>query len=159
MSNVRKKHGSDFNLMDRTQSRPGWVLVRPFLTDTSNCVLPTNVVHGIIQVFPYAGIFDGLAIACDIAYNPNTIFSQDFGSTDKSVFASEGFDPATAPNSGAGFAKDLSGNKLPNAPPFTLSAGAQYTMPVNTDWAATARGDFYWRGNSFARIFNDVPYD
>ncbi len=75
------------------------------------------------------------------------------------AFAAVGFDPTTAPNNGEGFAKDLSGNKLPNTPPFTLSAGAQYTMPITPDWAGTLRGDFYWQGNSFARIFNDEPYD
>src|SRR6185437_1976521 len=41
-----------------------------------------------------------------------------------SVAGYAGFDPATAPNGGQGFDKDLSGNKLPNAPPFTLSGGA-----------------------------------
>ncbi len=70
-----------------------------------------------------------------------------------------GFDPATAPNGGQGLDKDLSGNKLPNAPPFTLSAGAQYSMPVSADWAATLRADGYWQGNTFARVFNDKPYD
>ncbi len=70
-----------------------------------------------------------------------------------------GFDPTTAPNGGQGIDKDLSGNKLPNAPPFTLSAGAQYSMPVSADWVATARGDGYWQGNTFARVFNDKPYD
>ena len=70
-----------------------------------------------------------------------------------------GFDPATAPNGGEGFAKNLSGNQLPNAPPFTLSVGAQYSMPLSSDWAATARVDGYWQGNSFARVFNDKPYD
>jgi outer membrane receptor protein involved in Fe transport len=70
-----------------------------------------------------------------------------------------GFDPATAPNGGQGFAKDVSGNQLPNAPPFTLSAGAQYSMPVSADWAATLRADGYWQGNTFARVFNDKPYD
>ena len=63
------------------------------------------------------------------------------------------------PNQGQGFAKDLSGNKLPNTPDFTLSAGAQYSMPISADWAGTLRGDFYWQGNSFARIYNDKPYD
>ncbi len=99
--------------------------------------------------------------ACDVAYNPGgalPIFGYGYA-LDQNAFAAAGFDPTTAPNGGAGFSKDLSGNKLPNAPPFTLSAGAQYTMPVTPDWAATLRGDFYWQGNSFARIFNDVPYD
>jgi outer membrane receptor protein involved in Fe transport len=75
------------------------------------------------------------------------------------VFTAAGFDPSTAPNNGEGFAKDLGGNKLPNAPPFTLSIGGQYTVPLSEDWAGTLRSDFYWQGNSFARIFNDKPYD
>jgi iron complex outermembrane receptor protein len=32
-------------------------------------------------------------------------------------------------------------------------------MPLSADWAATLRADGYWQGNSFARIFNDEPYD
>ena len=69
------------------------------------------------------------------------------------------YDPSIAPNDGAGFSKNLGGNKLPNTPPFTLSFGGQYTMPLSEDWAGTLRGDFYWQGNSYARIFNDKPYD
>jgi hypothetical protein len=41
-----------------------------------------------------------------------------------------GFDPSTAPNNGTGFSKNLSGNELPNAPPFTVSFSADYTIPV-----------------------------
>jgi outer membrane receptor protein involved in Fe transport len=82
------------------------------------------------------------------SYNPNL---SDFGVV--------GFDPSQSPNSGEGFAKDLGGNKLPNTPPFTLSIGGQFSLPVTDDWAATLRGDFYWQGNSYARIFNDDPYD
>ncbi len=70
-----------------------------------------------------------------------------------------GFNPATAPNNGEGFSKDLSGNKLPNAPPFTVSFGTQYTIPLTTDWAGTLRGDYYWQDYSWARVFNDNPYD
>ena len=32
-------------------------------------------------------------------------------------------------------------------------------MPVTEDWVATARADFYWQADSWARIFNDNPYD
>ena len=70
-----------------------------------------------------------------------------------------GFNPATAPNNGEGFSKDLGGNELPNAPPFTVSFGAQYTIPLTTDWAGTLRGDYYWQDYSWARVFNDNPYD
>ena len=64
-----------------------------------------------------------------------------------------------ASNEGEGFVKNLAGHKLPNAPPFTLSVSGEYTMPVSEDWAATLHSDFYWQGNSYARIFNDNPYD
>src|SRR6185437_5662412 len=70
-----------------------------------------------------------------------------------------GFDPSTAPNNGAGFDKDLSHNQMPNAPPFTVSAGAQYSVPLTSDWAGTLRGDFYWQADSFWRVFNDLDYD
>ena len=70
-----------------------------------------------------------------------------------------GFDPASAPNNGEGFDKNLSGNELPNAPPFTVSFGAQYTVPITPDWAGTLRGDYYWQDYSWARVFNDNPYD
>jgi outer membrane receptor protein involved in Fe transport len=70
------------------------------------------------------------------------------------------FDPTVdAPNNGEGFYKDLSGNQMPNAPPFTLNFGAQYSMPVTSDWAATLRSDVYWQSNSYWRVFNDLDYD
>jgi len=53
----------------------------------------------------------------------------------------------------------LSNNWLPNTPPLTVSAGAQYTIPLSSDWAGTLRADYYWQDYSWARIFNDNPYD
>ncbi len=70
-----------------------------------------------------------------------------------------GFDPTTAPNGGQGFAKNVGGNQLPNAPHFTVSLSGEYTMPVSESWAATLHSDFYWQSQSFARIWNDRPYD
>jgi iron complex outermembrane recepter protein len=71
-----------------------------------------------------------------------------------------GFDPTQpAINNGEGFAKNLGGNQLPNAPHFTVSLSAEYTLPVSENWAATLHSDFYWQSQSFARVFNDRPYD
>jgi outer membrane receptor protein involved in Fe transport len=75
------------------------------------------------------------------------------------VGAVTGFDPSTAPNGGAGFFKDLSGNELPNTPHITFSLGGQFTMPLTNDWAGTVRTDFYYQSKSWSRIFNDDPYD
>jgi hypothetical protein len=71
----------------------------------------------------------------------------------------KGHDYGPVPNNGEGFDKDLSHNEMPNAPPFTVSFGAQYSMPVTSDWAATVRSDFYWQDASYWRVFNDLSYD
>ncbi len=60
------------------------------------------------------------------------------------------------PNIGEGIAKNLDGNQLPNAPHFTTSLSAEYTVPVSEDWAATLHSDFYWQSSPCARVFN-VP--
>jgi iron complex outermembrane receptor protein len=70
-----------------------------------------------------------------------------------------GTNAGPAPNNGEGFDKDLSGNHLPNSPPLTVSIGAQYTIPLSQDWAGTLREDYYWQDYSWARVFNDDPYD
>jgi outer membrane receptor protein involved in Fe transport len=48
---------------------------------------------------------------------------------------------------------------LPSAPHYTLSLTGDFSMPISEDWAGTLHGDFYWQGDSFARVFNDRPYD
>ncbi len=155
---------SAIDLMDRTAGHTDWMVVKPYPTSTSNCILPASVVRQLIEANPQSpadtAAFNGLVLACDVAYNPSTptIFSQVLN-PNLSDFGVTGFDPSLSPNNGEGFSKELGGNKLPNTPPFTLSAGAQYSMPISADWAGTLRGDFYWQGNSFARIFNDKPYD
>jgi outer membrane receptor protein involved in Fe transport len=148
------------DLMDRTAGNTDWVVVKPFAAETSNCILPASVVKQLLLVDDAPSLFgQGLTGACDAAYNPGVGFAALGQFEDLAIYNAAGFDPKTAPNNGEGFTKDLSGNKLPNTPPFTLSFGSQYTMPLSSDWAGTLRGDFYWQGNSFARIFNDEPYD
>jgi outer membrane receptor protein involved in Fe transport len=118
------------DLMDRTAGTPGWLVVKPYPTVPSNCVKPIPLITG-------GGL--GQCYYDAAAYQP--------------------YDPTNASNNGEGFYKDLSHNMMPNAPPFTLSFGAQYSMPVTQDWAATLRGDLYWQDNSYWRVFNDLEYD
>jgi outer membrane receptor protein involved in Fe transport len=110
----------------------------PTVVDTASGTFPSNLPPG------YVG-FDPLAGTPDDPYTGQNI--------------SNGHDYGPAPNNGQGFSKNLGGNELPNTPPFTVSAGAQYTVPVTNDWAATLRADYYWQDYSWARIFNDNPYD
>lgn len=144
------------DLMDRTAGNADWLVVRPFITATSNCILPTYVVNELLA-------HGGLTIACTQAYaqdlDPVTGKPYVPNPDPKHLPGYVGFDPLTAPNGGEGFSKDLSGNQLPNTPHLTLSAGAQYTRHIAKDWSATLRGDVYYQRNSFARVFNDMPYD
>ena len=60
---------------------------------------------------------------------------------------------------GAGIAKELGGNELPNSPHWTANIGAQYGFDLLEDWRVTVRGDAYWQSQSWARVYNSDPYD
>ncbi len=158
------------DLMDRTAGHTDWVVAKPSVFSTSNCILPQYVAAELVEaaLINPQGFGDywqggqyissvGWGNACETAYNTH----QDpiIGEGLTGFVPPSGFDPTTAPNNGEGFDKDLSGNQLPNAPPLTVSFGAQYSMPLTADWAGTLRADYYWQDYSWARVFNDNPYD
>jgi len=163
------------DLMDRTDSanHPDWMVIKPFLTQPSNCIFPIWEVAYLIDLSTANKTVEPnpASKACGVAYGQgfdpltNTTYTPSPSGTDGFILHKPlpvgypGYNPATAPNDGEGFDKDLSHNTLPNAPPFTFSAGAQYSMPLTSDWAGTLRTDFYWQDDSWARIFNDNPYD
>ena len=183
---------SAVDLMDRTAGNPNWILVKPFVTQTSNCILPAYVVaHDLGYALPdacgeaynlhwdpatqaqyqapspgatYPG-FDPCAgnSSCPMyVLNPVSGVPENTGTIDDPYTGQNtynGIDYGPAPNNGEGFSKNVGGNQLPNAPHFTTSLSADYTPPVSEDWAATLHSDFYWQSQSFARVFNDRPYD
>ncbi len=53
-----------------------------------------------------------------------------------------------------GFAANLKGNELPQAPEWTLKIGGQYSLPDFGGWVITPRLDFYWHSDMFARVYN-----
>jgi len=172
---------SSIDLMDRADvaNHPDWMVVKPFVTDASNCILPVSVVEWILKAMPGHGESvpaGGLEGACPNAYQndldpltglpyvPYPTYKIGLTGENSVPAGYPGFNPADPvimkeTNNGEGFAKDLSGHELPNAPHFTTSLSADYTIPVSEDWAATLHSDFYWQSQSWARIFNDRPYD
>ncbi|HVT25203.1 MAG TPA: TonB-dependent receptor [Rhizomicrobium sp.] len=180
---TRIKNGQQaIDLIDRTAGHPGWVVMKPSVGQSSNCILPEYVAAALVQT-DYGGEGDSNVTACGTAYAAglDPVTTNYYNSNTTSVLGPggishpyPGYDPLSVdpnapanvnnglglpPNNGEGFAKDLSGNELPNAPHFTVSLGADYTIPVSPDWAATLHGDFYWQDKSWARVFNDDPYD
>jgi hypothetical protein len=151
--------------MDRTAGHTGWVVAKPSFLSTSNCILPDYVVAELVLIARAQSRPDGAYISSEPFAGQNEACEAEYSLGVDAVYLSRfhtldsGFDPATAPNGGAGFDKDLSGNKLPNAPPLTVSMGAQYSIPLTDQWAGTLRGDYYWQDYSWARVFNDNPYD
>jgi iron complex outermembrane receptor protein len=152
------------DLMDRTADQPDWIVVRPFITQASNCILPIYVVAALNSL---GETNSAQEVACGNAYNAHldpvtglpyqqnpSVAAGGFGIP----AGYPGFNPLTAPNNGEGFDKDLSGYNLPNAPHFTTSLTAEYTIPVSDDWAATLHTDFYWQSQQWARVFED-PID
>ncbi len=164
---------SAVDLMDRTAGHPGWFILKPFVNEASNCIFPDYVIKDVTIPTPDIG---GSSVSyCAIAYIlhldpftqlpyvPNPTVSADgtppHGNATGPLVDYPGFNPLTAPNDGAGFSKNIGGNSLPNAPPYTVSAGAQYTIPLTPDWAGTLRTDYYWQDYSWWRVFNDLSYD
>jgi outer membrane receptor protein involved in Fe transport len=171
------------DIMDRTAGHPGWMVVKPFPTFPSNCILPIA-----LYTPPSGTIFDpnqhlwglggpngGNPGGCELAYfmgvDPGT--ERPFGewngtaadATGAMSFWADpteypGFDPnQPGINHGEGFYKDLSGHELPNAPHFTATITADYTIPLPNDWLATLHTDFYYQSEAWTRIFNTPGYD
>ncbi|HVP85171.1 MAG TPA: TonB-dependent receptor [Rhizomicrobium sp.] len=163
------------DLLDRTAGNPNWLLVKPFPSQASNCVLPAYVVATIVD--PSKSIDQlTLPFACSNAYSLHLdpVTRAQYSATNP-VPGYPGFDPLAgtsgdpytgqntyngidygpAPNNGNGFYKNLSGNELPNAPHYTVSLTADWTVPLSSDWAATLHSDYYWQAQSWARVFNE----
>jgi len=119
-----------------------WMVMKPWIQDGQNCIAPVELVEQY-----YGGssptILPGL-------------FCLGGNNQGQTV---NGYDPGTdAPNAGAGFAADLSGHELPNAPALTASLGLQVGHDVGRHWRVTGRVDHYWQDESFHRVFN-TDYD
>jgi iron complex outermembrane receptor protein len=152
------------DLIDRTAGHTDWLVMKPFVTQSSNCIFPKYVAAALLLKYPDGDEGNPAVSACgDYPIGIDPVTQQPYNPSTDILLSNgthyTGFDPSTAPNGGNGFSKDLSGNELPNAPPFTVSFSADYTIPVASDWAATIRGDYYWQDYSWARVFNDNPYD
>jgi len=141
------------DLIDRTAGHEGWMLMRPFPTLTSNCIVPIWLATQATGTAMCAAYIAGIDPVTGQPYVPNPPL--EWWMPEGYI----GFDPKSAPNNGEGFTKDLSGNKLPNAPKFTATITADYTLPLTDDWLMTLHTDLYYQSEAWTRIFNDLGYD
>jgi len=158
------------DLIDRTAGTDGWVVMKPFVGQSSNCVFPEYVAAALVVQYAGGGEGNPGPQSCGVAYNAglDPVTGLPYSATTYPITITrvgyptivyQGFDPSSAPNNGEGFTKSVGGHELPNAPHYTMSLGADYTIPVTPDWAATLHTDFYYQSDSWARVQNDNPYD
>jgi len=149
------------DLMDRTAGNPYYMVYKPFPTMSSNCILP-------VWWVTYTGeLWWSLSNPCVEAYllnhDPATqqAYTPNPQGLDPTFWGNNypGFNPASVPNNGEGIEKDLSGNQLPNAPHFTATVTADYTIPLRSDWLMTLHTDLYYQSEAWTRIFNMEGYD
>jgi outer membrane receptor protein involved in Fe transport len=166
------------DLMDRTAGNEDWVVVRPFPTYASSCILPEFLFDGLKYTTDQGNIpgptglgsvGGGGAGGCELAYlngndpvtnlpyvpNPTVAAG---GGTLQNHPNYVGWDPSTAPNNGEGFDKDISGNELPNAPNYTATITGDFSVPLANAWTMTLHADVHWQSKSWWRVFNDHEF-
>lgn len=139
-------NSSLINLGNPTNGRTDYTAVRSYF---GQCVVPTALLANVIakqnagtpgytpvdiRGYPYVG----KAGVCGGAFAADGLTTTGASPT---VIAS-------------GFASNIVGNKLPNAPTYSVSVGAQYTVGLPSNWQAVVRGDFFIQGGSFSTVFN-----
>ena len=144
---------TSIDIMNRTQSDPAYVVVKPFVQLPSNCVVPIGVAANFFRNKQggYSRICGGVGGLIG-GNNPTPPIDPATGAI---------YDVRNYPqlNGGAGIKAQLGGNELPNAPHWTMNIGAQQSWDILEGWKATLRGDAYWQSQSWARVYNDDPYD
>ncbi len=155
------------DIMDRTAGNPDFIVMKPWVQLPSNCIVPVNIAEIWLQnntgVPP--SLCGGSGNLIDF-FNFLTVIQSDAFVIDP--LTGEIYDPAYYNgengtidiHGGAGIAKNLGGNELPNAPHWTMNIGAQYGHDIlDGSWRLTLRGDAYWQSQSWARVYNSDPYD
>lgn len=162
------------DVMNRTQGNKDWIVMRPWPGSPSTCIVPADIVGRIAAVAdaPVGGRANNIGNVafmrslCPSVYHNNTWtpgagnqFNYADNWRDQWQAANPiNWNPFSAPNGGRGFAADLSGNALPNAPRMTFNLGAQYRIELPQGWDVTVRGDYYRQSESWMRVYN-TEYD
>ncbi|WP_341022545.1 TonB-dependent receptor domain-containing protein [Brevundimonas diminuta] len=168
------------DVMNRTQGNPDWVVMKPWPGSPSTCIVPADVVGRIIGINDWRRPYHpkttpnllGSAQLRTLCPSSQLQGSWVRGSGSQFNYADRwsntdpwqseyplSWDPLTAPNGGRGFAADLAGNELPNAPRVTFNIGASYRFELPQGWDLMVRGDYYRQSDSWMRVYNYAPYD
>nr|WP_070959293.1 TonB-dependent receptor [Hyphomonas sp. Mor2] len=156
---VKDTFGID--VLDRTAGNSDFVVIKNALT-YANCVVSAQAYGTVLAAIQGGLLPEGATqgICLGSFAGQEALFGLPTGSltpraSDAAEVISGNEDPLTY-GVGNGFAQDLSGNAIPNAPETTLSIGAEYTWQglFGGAWELTTRGDYYYQADSFSRVWN-----
>lgn len=122
--------GESVDPLNRTAGVPGYMVLRNY---QQGCIAPVAAVEGLVQTMN--------AVPAATAY----LFD---------ICAPDG-QLGDLPD---GFAQDLSGNELPNAPELSASLVLQYGWSM-ADWDSRFLIDYSWKDDSYASVFNGENYE
>ena len=135
---------------NRTAGNDEWIMLK-------------NIDPGSLTGVAYPARIDEVLPLVDQALAENAALSDANGQTVPGTTYPNGipayFSRAWLDDNGAttsnGLETDIDGNSLPNSPENTVHLGAQYTWDIDMiAGALTARYDYYWQDESYAREFN-----
>jgi len=165
---------TSIDVMNRTQGRDDYYVLRPWPQSPTTCIVPAQILGRYITNIDRTSLVGSVFVHslcpgpkfANGGFEPGGILGQlnpDKDANGKPIPGRELYydantwiDPITGQgiNGGRGFAADLSGNELPNAPRLTFNIGAQYRIDLSSNWDVTLRGDYYRQSASFMRIYN-----
>ena len=153
---------SAIDVLDRTAGDDRFVVLKN-AANFANCVVSaqaygtvlTAIQGGILDPGATQGICVGAFAGQEAAFGlPAGVLTPRSSAPEDVVLAGDQ-DPLTY-GIGEGFAVNLDGNSIPNAPEITFNLGSEYTWEElgDSSWNLTGRIDYYYQGDSFSRVWN-----
>jgi len=146
-----------FNPRDPSAGRSDAVIIKD-ITNGANCVAVSKTgsaagVNGFVAAINQnLGLRAPTSFGANSGLNANGAFSIcDVLTAQAAGAAGAAFGGVTVTN---GVPINIQGNKLPQAPNYKFSAGAQYTVEMNNGMTIVPRADLTYTGNSYGNIFN-----
>ena len=140
------------NPRDPSGGRSDAVIIKD-ITNGSNCAVVPTVAGNAAATNGFVG-----AVNAGLGLRAPTAFPADSGIAGTGAFS---ICSVLQANAGANFRVEnagvpvnIRGNKLPQAPNYKASIGAQYAIAMSNDWTLTPRADLTYTGDSFGNIFN-----
>jgi outer membrane receptor protein involved in Fe transport len=146
-----------FNPRDPSAGRSDAVIIKD-ITNGANCVAVSKSgsaagVNGFVTA-----INQGVGLQAPTSFGPNSGLNANGAFSICSALTAQAAGAAGAAFGGVtvlnGVPVNVKGNKLPQAPNYKFSAGAQYTVEMDNGMTVVPRADLTYTGDSYGNIFN-----